>query len=44
MVEKNRYERMVKLFEAVLDLLDEGVHVIDPAGKTLLYNKKNVRT
>jgi arginine utilization regulatory protein len=40
MKERSRLEQMMKCYEAVLDLLDEGVHVIDTSGKTLLYNKK----
>lgn len=32
--------RMVEMYRQVVDELDEGVHVVDESGKTLIYNRK----
>jgi arginine utilization regulatory protein len=37
--DEQRMQRL-QILEAVLDKLDEGIHVVDPNGRTILYNKK----
>ncbi|RIW38819.1 PAS domain S-box protein [Bacillus salacetis] len=36
----NGMQELVYLYENVLDSIDAGVHVINSAGKTIIYNKK----
>lgn len=33
-------EKIKKILETTLDLIDEGIHIIDNNGKTIFYNKK----
>ncbi len=35
-----KLDGLLKMYEFLLDQLDEGVHVIDKTGKTVIYNRK----
>lgn len=39
-IKKENENKTEKILETTLDLIDEGIHIIDKKGKTIFYNKK----
>ncbi|GEO26907.1 arginine utilization regulatory protein RocR [Alicyclobacillus acidoterrestris] len=37
---ENRTRALIQMYEFLVDQLDEGIHVVDASGKTVIYNQK----